>query len=63
MTDPIFLDSYVKGPAFLTPRYMHIFFAHIFFEAACSLGVQLIDCDFSHTTSKKWLEKKSKGSI
>ena len=38
MTGPIFLDSYMKGPTFLTPRYMRIFFARIFFEAACSFG-------------------------
>ena len=35
-----FLDSYVKGPIFLTSWYMHIFFAQKFFEAACSLGIQ-----------------------
>ena len=40
MRDPIFLDSYVKGPTFLTPWYMHIFFAQRFFELACSLGMQ-----------------------
>ena len=36
MNDPIFLDSYVKGPIFLT----YIFFAQRVFEAACSLGIQ-----------------------
>ena len=36
--DPIFLDSYVKGPIFLTSWYMYIFFAQRFFKAACSLG-------------------------
>ena len=45
MNDPIFLDSYVKGPIFLTTWYIHIFFVQRFFEAACSLGIQWIDCD------------------
>ena len=40
MHDPIFQDSYVKGPIFLTSWYIHIFFAQRFFEAACSLGIQ-----------------------
>ena len=40
MHDPIFQDSYGKGPIFLTSWYIHIFFAHGFFEAACSLGIQ-----------------------
>ena len=40
MNDPFFLDSYMKGPIFLTSWCMHIFFAEIFFEAACSLGIQ-----------------------
>ena len=40
MNDSIFLDSYVKGPIFLTSWYMHIIFAQRFFEAACSLGIQ-----------------------
>ena len=31
MTDPIFLDSYVKDPTFLTSRYMRVFFAQRFF--------------------------------
>ena len=57
--DPIFLDSYVKGTIFLTSWYMHIFFAQKFFEAACSLGIQWIDCDICLTISNK----KSKGSI
>ena len=39
MTDPIFLDSYMKGPTFLTSHYMRIFFSLRFFEAACSLGI------------------------
>ena len=38
--DPIFQDSYVKGPIFLTSWYIHILFAQGFFEAACSLGIQ-----------------------
>ena len=40
MHDPIFQDSYVKGPIFLTSWYIHIFFAQRFFKAACSLGIQ-----------------------
>ena len=40
MNDPIFLDSYVKGPTFLTSWYMHIFFVQKVFEVACSLGSQ-----------------------
>ena len=40
MNDQIFLDSYVKGPTFLTSWYMHIFFAQGFLEAACSLGIK-----------------------
>ena len=69
MNDPIFLDSYVKGPTFLTSWYMHIFFVQRFFEVACSLGSQWIDCDICLTTSNKWVQKKkkrkkkSKGSI
>ena len=39
MNGPIFLDSYVKGPIFLTSWYMHIFFAQRFFEAAYLLGI------------------------
>ena len=31
---------YMKGPKFLTSRYMHIVFGQRFFEAACSLGIQ-----------------------
>ena len=57
MNDPIFLDSYVKGPVFLKSWYMHISFAQRFFKAACSLG---IDCDICLTTSNKWVQK-SKG--
>ena len=30
MNDPIFLDSCVKDPTFLTPGYMHIFLLRIF---------------------------------
>ena len=60
---PIFLDSYVKGPTFLTSRYMHIFFfAHRFFEAACSLGIQWIDCDIYLPPAINGC-RKSKGSI
>ena len=61
MNDPMFLDSYVKGPIFLTSWYMHIFFAQRFFEAAC-FGIQWIDYDICLTTSNKWVQK-SKGSI
>ena len=58
MNGPIFLDSYVKGPIFLTSWYMHIFFAQRFFEAA----YPLIDSDICVTISKKWVQK-SKGSV
>ena len=54
---PIFLDSYVKGPIFLTSWYMHIFFAQRFFEAAYPLGIIWIDCDICVITSKKWVQK------
>ena len=40
MTDPIFLDWYMKGPTFSDiPVYAHIFHSEIF-EAACLLGIQ-----------------------
>ena len=39
MNGPIFLDSYVKGPIFLTSWYMRIFFAQRFFEVAYPLGI------------------------
>ena len=57
MNGPIFLDSCVKGPIFLTYRYMHIFFAHRLFEAAYPLGIKWIDCDICVITSKKWVQK------
>ena len=60
MNDPIFLVSYVKAPIFLTSWYMHIFFAQRFFEAACSLGIQSIDCDICLTTSNKWVQKNQR---
>ena len=62
MHDPIFQDSYVKGPIFLTSWSIHIFFAQRFFEAVCSLGIQWIDCDICLTTSNKWVQT-SKDSI
>ena len=62
MNGPIFLDSYVKGPIFLTSWYMLIFFAQRFFEAAYPLGITSIDCDICVITSKNGY-KKSKGSI
>ena len=37
-------------------------YARICFEAACSLGIQWIDCDIFLTTSNKWVQKP-KGSI
>ena len=58
MHDPIFQDSYVKGPIFLTSWYIHIFFAQRFFEAACSLGIQWIDCDICLTTSTGFFFKR-----
>ena len=62
MNDPIFLDSYAKGPTFLTSWYMYTFFAQWFFaqrffEVACSLGIQWIDCAICLTTSNKWVQK------
>ena len=57
MNGTIFLDSYVKGPIFLTSLYMHIFFAQRFFEAAYPLGITWIDCDICLTTSKRWVQK------
>ena len=57
MNGPIFLDSYVKGPIFLTSWYMHIFFAQRFFEAASPLGITWIDCDICVITSKKWVQQ------
>ena len=42
---PSFLDSYVKGPIFLTSWYVHIFLAQRFFETAYPLGVTWIDYD------------------
>ena len=57
MNDPIFLDSW-KAPFFWQLAwYIHIFFAQRFFEAACSLGIQLIDRDICLTTSNKWVQK------
>ena len=46
MNGPIFLDSYVKGPIFLSLR-----------EAAYPLGITWIDYDICVTTSKKWVQK------
>ena len=57
MNGLIFLDSYVKGPIFLTSWYMHIFFAWRFFEAAYPLDITWIDCDICAITSKKWVQK------
>ena len=63
LNDPIFQDSYVKGPIFLTCWYMHKFFTQKFFEAACSFGIQWIDCDIYLTTNNKWAQKKKKKKI
>ena len=57
MNGPIFLDSCVKGPIFLTSWYMHIFFAQRFFEAAYPLGITWIDYDICVIISKKWVQK------
>ena len=57
MNGPIFLDSCVKGPIFLTSWYMHIFFAQRFFEAALSLGITWTDCDICVINSEKWVQK------
>ena len=53
MTDPIFLDCYMKGPTFSDiPVYAHFFHSEIF-EAACSLD----DCNICLTTSNKLVQK------
>ena len=52
MNDPIFLDSLFWYPSIYT-----YFFPQIFFETACSLGSQWIDCDICLTTSNKWVQK------
>ena len=40
MTDPIFLDWYMKGPTFSDiPVYAQVFLSEMF-EAACSLSIQ-----------------------
>ena len=57
MNGPIFLDSYVKGPIFLTSWYMHIFFAQRFFEAAYPLCITCIDYHIYVITSKTWVQK------
>ena len=57
MNGPIFLDSFVKGPIFLTSWYMHIFFAQRFFDAAYPLGITWTDYDICVITSKKWVQK------
>ena len=57
MNGPIFLDSCVKGPIYLTLWYMHIFFAQRFSEAANPLGITWPDCDICVITSKKWVQK------
>ena len=54
MTHPTFLDSYVKGPLFWYPCKYVYFFAQRFVTAACSLGIQWIDCYICLTTSNKW---------
>ena len=47
----------MKGPAFSVIHvYAHIFHSEIF-EAACSLGIQWIDCIICLTTSNKWVQK------
>ena len=56
MNDPIFSGFLCERPHFLTSWYMHIFFAQRFFEAACSLDIQWIDCDICLTTSNKWVQ-------
>ena len=58
MTDPVFLDWYMKGPTFSDILvYAYIFHSEIF-EAACSLGIQYrLDCIFCLTTSNKWVQK------
>ena len=60
MIDPFFLDWCMKGPTFPDiPVYAHIFHSEIF-EAACSLGIQSIDCIICLTTSNKWVQKNQR---
>ena len=40
-------------------RYMHMFVQR-FFEAACSLDIQWIECDICLTTSNKWVQKNQR---
>ena len=51
-TEPIFLDSYVEVPTFLTSRYMRTVSAQRFLQAACCLGIQWVDYYICLTTSK-----------
>ena len=60
---PHFSGFLYRWPHFsAVSRHMHIFFVQRFFEAACSLGIQCIDCDICLTIRNKWVQK-SKGSI
>ena len=52
-----------KVPLFWYPDICTYFSLRDFFEAACSLGIQLIDCDICLTTSNKWVQKKKKKKI
>ena len=45
-----------KAPFFWQPGVC-MYFSLRFFETACSLGIQWIDCDICLTTSNKWIQK------
>ena len=62
MNDPGFLDPYVKGP-FLLHLGICTYFWLRDFSRLLVFGIQWIDCDICLTTSNKWVQKISKGSI
>ena len=57
-----FLICMWKALLFWYPGICVYFFAQRFFEAACSLGIQWIDCNIHLLPTINWY-KKSKGSI
>ena len=63
MIDPISGLVYGRHHFSDVSRFMHISFIQKLSETACSLGTQWIDRDICLTTSNKWVQKKSKGSI
>ena len=69
MISPLFQQKVYDWPHFSELVYERPHFSdvsrymHICFEAACSLSIQWIDWYICLTTSNKWVQKKSKGSI